>query len=225
MTVYSRAAWGARPARLGPGPLSAREVVGFVFHWPAMAKPVRGFKAVAAALRAWQDYHMDDHGWSDIAYQVAVDQDGNRWILRGLDTQSAANGDEDLNDELGAILLILAPGEEPSDAMIREVRRVVADHRRLFPNSDVLIGHNEVRPEGTACPGPIVQRHLEKGTFEPAAAPAPRDLLRIELQASIEATKAVKARAKSPRRPRIAFQANRALKSLRKARDINNDKA
>lgn len=221
MTVYSRADWGSRPARSGPGPLAAREVVGLVFHWPAMSKAVRGFQAVAAALRAWQAYHMDTHGWSDIAYQVAVDQDGNRYILRGLDTQSAANGNEDLNDELGAILLVLAPGEEPSDAMIKEVRRVVVDHRRLFPRSQDLLGHNEVRPEGTACPGPIVMRHLDAGTFEPAAAPAPRDLLRIELHAAIEATKAVKQRAKSPRRPRIAFQANLALKSLRKARDTN----
>lgn len=221
MTVYSRTDWGARPARSGPGPLAAREVVGLVFHWPAMAKPVRGFKAVAAALRAWQAYHMDTHGWSDIAYQVAVDQDGNRYILRGLDRQSAANGNEDLNDELGAILLVLAPGEEPSDAMIVEVRQVVADHRRLFPDSRDLLGHNEVRPEGTACPGPIVMRHLDAGTFEPAAAPAPRDLLRIELQAAIESVKAVRRRSKSPRRPRIFFQADRALKSLRKAREID----
>jgi hypothetical protein len=225
MTVYSRADWGARPARPGPGPLVAREVVGIVFHWPAMAKPVRGFKAVAASLRGWQNYHMDDHGWSDIAYQVAVDQDGNRYILRGLDTQSAANGDEDLNDELGAILLVLAPGEEPSDAMIREVRRVVTDHRRLFPNSDVLMGHNEVRPEGTACPGPIVQRHLERGTFEPAAGTAPRDLLKVEIAAAIAATKAVKRRAESPPRPKIAYRANQVLEVLREARDINNGKA
>lgn len=221
MTTYSRADIGLRPARSGPGPLAAREVVGLVFHWPAMSAPVRGVAAVCAALRGWQAYHMDGHGWSDIAYQVAVDQDGNRYILRGLDTQSAANGNEDLNDELGAILLVIAPGEEPSGAMIREVRRVVADHRRLFPNSKDLMGHNEVRPEPTACPGPIVQGHLDRGIFEPAAAPAPRDLLRIQLQAAIEATKAVRDRAKSPKLPRVLFQANESLAALRKARDLN----
>src|SRR3546814_16028092 len=86
MTTYSRADWGARPARSGPGPLAARDVVGLVFHWPAMSKPLRGFAAVSAALRSWQDYHMGK-GWSDIAYPVAVDQDGNRYILRGLDPQ------------------------------------------------------------------------------------------------------------------------------------------
>lgn len=169
MTTYNRADWQARPARPGPGLLYARDVVGLTFHWPAMQRPVRGFAAVAAALRAWQDYHMDRKGWSDIAYQVAVDQDGNRWELRGLDTQSAANGDKDVNNTLGAVLLILAPGEQPSRKMIREVRRVVRDHRDLFHRSRQLLGHNEVRPEATACPGPIVQAHLAAGTFEPVS--------------------------------------------------------
>jgi hypothetical protein len=219
VTVYSRADWGARPAKPGPGPLAALDVVGLVFHWPAMSNPVRGFKAVAAALRGWQAYHMDTHGWSDIAYQVAVDQDGNRYILRGLDTQSAANGDEDVNDELGAVLLILAPGEQPSPKMIVEVRRVVVDHRALFRNSRDLLGHNEVRPEPTACPGPIVQHHLEVGTFEPG--PSPRDLLRVDLASAIAATKAALRRAESPRRPRVMHQLEVSLKALRAARDLN----
>lgn len=216
MTTYSRADWGARPARSGPGPLDARKVIGLVFHWPAMSKSVRGFAAVAAALRAWQAYHMGK-GWSDIAYQVAVDQDGNRWILRGLDTQSAANGDADVNEEHGAILLILAPGEVPSAAMIREVQNVVRDHRRLFPNSHDLLGHDEVRAEATACPGPIVQGFLETGVFEPG--PTPRELLRADLNAAMAATK--DALAKVERRPRLRYQIERARKALSKARKIN----
>lgn len=222
MTTYSRADWGARPARSGPGPLAARDVIGLVFHWPAMTKAVRGFKAVAAALRAWQDYHMDDHGWSDIAYQVAVDQDGNRYILRGLDVQSAANGDADVNDEFGAVLLILAPGEEPSPEMIAEVRQVVVDHRRLFPQSDALLGHNEVREEGTACPGPIVQRHLEAGTFEPQSQPTPSELVRADLNAAMASVKEVLANVKG--RPKLKFNVERVRKALSKARKINRAK-
>lgn len=167
MTTYSRADWGARAPRPGPGLLDAADVTGLVFHWPAMSRPVRGFDNVAAALRGWQAYHMDSRGYSDIAYQVAIDQDGNRYVLRGLRVQSGANGDTDVNDEFGAVLLILAPGEKPSAAMVREVRRVVIRHRALFPLSRDLLGHNEVRPEPTACPGPIVSEHLARGTFEP----------------------------------------------------------
>ena len=216
MTTYSRADWGARPARSGPGPLDARDVIGLVFHWPAMSKPVRGFPAVAAALRSWQDYHMSK-GWSDIAYQVAVDQDGNRYTLRGLDGQSGANGDEDVNRRYGAVLLILAPGEQPTDAMLREVHAVVRDHRRLFPKSRLLVGHNDVRPEATACPGPAVTRLLSEGAFEPG--PTPSELLRADLNAAMAATK--NALAKSSGRPRLRFNLEVARKALSKARRIN----
>jgi hypothetical protein len=216
MSTYSRADWGAAPARSGPGPLSALDVVGLVFHWPAMSKPIRGFAAVAAALRSWQAYHMGK-GWSDIAYQEAYDQDGNVYILRGLDTQSAANGDADVNDDFGAVLLILAPGEEPSAKMVATIRRRVAEHRRLFPRSRALLGHNEVRAEGTACPGPLVQQHLVSGTFEPGL--DPRALMRADLNAAMAPVK--RALEKAVGRPRMRYQLERARVALSRARKIN----
>lgn len=186
MTTFTRAQWGARPAKPGPGLLYAADVIGIVLHWPAMKTPIRGVDAVMRALRAWQAYHMDTRGWSDIAYQVAVDQDGNRYLLRGLDVQSAANGDTDVNDKYGAVLLILAPGEQPSPAMVAEVRRVVADHRGLFRHSKLILGHSQVRPEPTACPGPIVQDHIAAGTFEPVL---PRPPIRRTLRKVTAAVK------------------------------------
>lgn len=133
-----------------------------VIHWPAMSKPLRGIKAVSAALRGWQAFHMDDRGWSDIAYQEAIDQDGNTYVLRGLWKQSAANGDTDVNEENGAILLVLAPGEEPTANMLAALRRRIDRHRGVFHHSDRVYGHNDVRPEGTACPGKIVQDLIDR---------------------------------------------------------------
>lgn len=213
MTTYTRAQWGARPARPGPGPLYGADVIGMVVHWPAMTAPIRGVAAVMRALRSWQAYHMDDRGWSDIAYQVAVDQDGNRYLLRGLDTQSAANGDTDVNDEYGAILLVLAPGEQPSPAMVAEVRRVMVDHRRLFPRSTLILGHSQVRPEPTQCPGPVVLDHIALGAFEPVPPRPPirRTLRKVTIavkQATAdgytgvaEALKRVHARARGKHQP------------------------
>ena len=167
MTIISRAEWGARQAHGGPGPLDPAQVIGLAFHWPAMSKPIRGTANVARALRGWQAYHMDGRGWSDIAYQVAVDQDGDEYELRGLRTQSGANGDTDVNERFGAVLLILAPGEKPSKAMVATVRRIVGRHREFFPKSRALVGHGEIRPGGTACPGPEVEAALKRGDFEP----------------------------------------------------------
>lgn len=167
MARYSRSDWGAHPARGGPGPLWPSRVEGIALHWPAMSKPLATVAAVMAALRSWQTYHMGTLGWSDIGYQVAVDQAGNRYDLRGLATQSGANGDEDVNERFGACLLILAPGEQPSAEMVAEVRSVVTDHRTLFPRSTKIVGHSDIRPEPTACPGPAALAAIRAGRFEP----------------------------------------------------------
>lgn len=167
MTYYFRRSWKARPPRTRSA-MAADDVRGIAFHWPAMTKPIRGVEAVKAALRGWQDYHMDNNGWSDIAYQEAFDQDGNVYRLRGVKTRSAANGSTDVNRAYGAFLLILAPGEKPSPAMVASVRRRVARHRVLFPRSKQLVGHGEIRPSGpTECPGPAVRTCLDTGVFEP----------------------------------------------------------
>lgn len=165
MPTITRAQWGAKPTPAAD-PLSALEVVGIAVHWPAMTQSLRGVPAVSAALRSWQSYHLSK-GWRDIAYQVAVDQDGNRYDLRGLDGQSAANGDQDVNRRYGAVLAVLAPGEAPTPAMLDELRRVVADHRRLFPKSTRIVGHQDIRPEPTACPGPLMEAIVNSGLLEP----------------------------------------------------------
>lgn len=167
MTYINRRAWGAQAARSGPGLLDPDDVVGIALHWPAMGRPLRDPRAVRASLRAWQRFHMDTNGWSDIAYQEAIDQAGNVYRLRGLRKMSAANGSLTVNRRYGALLLILAPGEEPTAAMIAAVRRRIRRHRRLFPNSRRIVGHADIRPTPTACPGPIVRAAIAAGAFTP----------------------------------------------------------
>lgn len=171
-----RSAWGAAPAKGGPGKLTPSRVDGVVIHWPGSGETdsfdSRG--EVAAALRGWQRFHQDTRGWSDIAYQVAVDQDGNAWTLRGLYTQSGANGDNALNERYGAILLVLVTGEEPSEAMKATTRAVVADFRRIYGEDAALIlPHSKVRPEPTDCPGDHARAAIARGDFEPWAHPDP----------------------------------------------------
>lgn len=170
MVVYlPRSAWGARAPRSGPGGLLASRVSGVAIHWPGTGstRPIHSQSAVASALRGWQAFHMDSRGWSDIAYQVAVDQAGRAWTLRGLRTQSGANGNLTLNQQYGAILLVLVTGEQPSSAMKATVRGVVADFRRSFPRGTRIVAHSAIRPGGTDCPGPAARAAIARGDFTP----------------------------------------------------------
>lgn len=170
-----RSAWGARAPRSGPGNLTVSRVEGAVIHWPGTGSTsvIHTKAAVASALRGWQDYHMDDHGWSDIAYQVAVDQAGRAWNLRGLRTQSGANGNNDLNERYGAVLLVLVTGEEPTADMKATVREVLADFRRIYPKGTAIKPHSAVRPDGTDCPGDAARAAIKRGDFTPGVVPTP----------------------------------------------------
>ncbi len=190
MTYYTREQWAARDANGGPGPLDLDGVEGIALHWPAMTAPLTTVEAVKAALRAWQKFHIDTRGWSDIAYQEGVDQKGNAYQLRGLPIQSGANGDTDVNERFGALLLILAPGELPSELMVATVKSRIAKHRELFPKSELIVGHGEIRPGGTQCPGPLVQEAIDAGLFEPdPTGPSPRQQLRRSITKDIKTAK------------------------------------
>ena len=164
---FNRKKWGARPARPGPGKLDRAKVDGIALHWPGHAKPLTSVEDVKAALRGWQDYHMDDRGWSDIAYQEAIDQAGNVYRLRGRRRQPGANGDTDTNTRYGALLLVVATGETPSKALIKATRRRIKRHRRLFPNSGAVVGHGDIRPDPTECPGARIRALINDGAFTP----------------------------------------------------------
>lgn len=179
VTYLPRSAWRARASRGGVA-LSPSVVQGEALHWPGMAKPINaagaaGQARVASALRGWQNYHMDGRGWSDIAYQIAIDQAGRAWTLRGLNIRSGANGDAHVNLLYGAFLLVLAPGEKPSAAMIATTKGVITDFRKRFPKARAKpYGHRDVRAAGTDCPGPLAYAAIQAGTFTPTAATAPK---------------------------------------------------
>lgn len=167
----SRAEWGARPPE-GRRLLVPSEVENVAIHWPGSsgiidARGDIGFRRICSALRGWQNYHMDGRGWSDIAYQVAVDNVGRPYDLRGIRVQSGANGNQDVNERFGAILVILGPGERPTEAMCNTVGAVMTDYRKVFsrvPRRPTK--HSSVRPAGTTCPGPFATEAIAGGDFD-----------------------------------------------------------
>jgi hypothetical protein len=163
-----------------PALLSPSRVAGVGIHWLGPAAPARVFhgeeKAIALFLRGIRRFHMSK-GWSDIAYQFAVDNEGRRWELRGWRRQSAANGDRHVNETHGAIVALLGLGQTASPAMLDGLRDAVADFRQQYPGARAIKTHNQLRPDPTSCPGPQLTRLVKAGQLDPSrrlpARPAP----------------------------------------------------
>lgn len=166
-TLLPRRAWTSEPAA-APALLVPSEVRGLAVHWdgpPVPAAVERADRdAVALFLRGVRRFHMaPPRGWSDIAYQFAVDQAGRRWELRGWTRRSGANGDTDPNRHYGAVVALIGEGQTPTPAMLAGLADARADFRRHYPRATALRTHNDVRPDPTACPGPDLTRWVRAG--------------------------------------------------------------
>lgn len=177
MTYNDRASTGMGP-RKGGSRFVASQVKGVAVHWngpPVGAGASRGERdAVRSYLRGIQRFHQVDRGWSDVAYNFAVDNAGNVWELRGLDYRSAANGDTVPNQQYVAILCVIGQGQKPTPAMYDGLRTTVKRIRAKYPKATLIKTHNQVRPHPTECPGPDVSAAIRRGDLEPGKAPKPK---------------------------------------------------
>lgn len=169
-----RTAWTSTPAE-SPGTLD--RPAGLAVHWIGPAVPAAVERAerasVARFLEGIRRYHVNTHGWSDIAYQYAVDQAGRRWRCRGWHLRSAANGSTAANARWGAVVALIGQGQHPTDAMLRGLAEARQDFRAAHPTGTRLATHNDVRPEPTACPGPDLTSWVHHGGHAPQL-PEPR---------------------------------------------------
>lgn len=167
MTVHPPADWGMRAPTRPLLPLDPARVRGIAVHWPGHKPGTSTIVDVPRALQAYQRQHVDANGWAAIAYSEAVDQRGERWVLRGLHNRTAANGTNAANTSHAAVLALLVPGEQPTDAMLAALRNVVRDLREQFPGATRIDTHRTVRGGGTECPGPILSDLVARGVLDP----------------------------------------------------------
>ena len=141
----------------------AAQINGVALHHPGTPGTI-GIEteaATAARLEGYRRQHVNVNGWKDIAYNVAVDQRGNVWSLRGVSRQSGANGTTSANRSRGAILLLIGNNEAPSQAMIDAVLYAVRLWDARYPGVKYVNPHSKF--VSTACPGKPVRRLLNDG--------------------------------------------------------------
>jgi hypothetical protein len=176
VVVYlPRSAWTSVPKPAALMPLFPGEVDGDAQHWPGIDPGVspdykfagRSQKQIATYLEGIRRYHTGVRGWQDIAYLQAIDPAGRVWDLRGMEHRSAANGDTGPNRNYGATLWLVGPNEEPTDAQVAAYQTWrVEKWLRRYPDAVQVKRHSDVRPDGTACPGPHVGALVTSGTLE-----------------------------------------------------------
>lgn len=141
----------------------AAELVGVALHYPGTPGTIgtESEAATAARLEGYRRQHVNRNVWKDIAYNVAVDQRGNIWTLRGVSRQAGANGTTAANRSRGAVLLLIGNSEAPSPAMIDAVLYAVRLWDVRYPGVKYVNPHS--RFVSTACPGSAVRRLLNDG--------------------------------------------------------------
>ena len=164
--IHSRADWGAQPpkraSKLDPSRIGIVDV-----HWPgSKGHLARDRAGVAKALRDWQSFHMGKppkgRGWSDIAYNIAVDLSGEVWELRGWD---AVDGGVASRSDDVTILLVMGDQDQMTDAMKTSVLWAMGEFERRLGRKLRRTHHGALTQ--TDCPGP------EATAWSRAGFPAP----------------------------------------------------
>lgn len=175
MTVWhERASIGLRDARSKTN--YKKTPKGLAFHWEGSnVKQEGGIEASKDVIKSIQRSHMNNsrEGYVDIAYNFAVDYLGNVFELRGWNTQGAANGTNDGNQNYVSVVYLGDPNDPLTDAAKQAFKsiRTEADKRGIG---------KENRPhssfKATSCPGDEIRAYistLSGGESVPSAPPRP----------------------------------------------------
>lgn len=169
-TIHPRSAWTS-VAPTGITRVSWPSIKIVNIHWPARTGTIaRDRTSIVRALEAWRRFHMSDRGWRDIAYNVAVDLNGDVWILRGWDVQDG--GVAGRSDDV-TILLVMGTGDKMTDAMKRSTLWAMREFERRKGGQLVRSYHGAL--QSTSCPGPEATAWAKAGFPAPAPTTTPEE--------------------------------------------------
>lgn len=123
---------------------------GIVVHWGGPGQNLGSHSRCEQIWRGWQNYHMDTHGWVDIAYTAAFCNHGYVLAGRGYGTRTAANGTNHGNQNYYAFVWIGGSGNSIASKAISALEWLINDARSKGTGKRVR-PHKEFT--GSSCPG------------------------------------------------------------------------
>jgi hypothetical protein len=160
----TRADWGARPPRSVSRSIQPQRG-GVTFHYGGPAQRLRGQPHAACVRRwkAWQEFHMKERGWSDLAYTGGVCDHGYAFAGRGAGIRTAANGTNAGNLTHYAICWLGGEGETPTAEALAAFGWWVNELRANGGAGPAVNTHSDHK--STACAGDAIRRALRAGTI------------------------------------------------------------
>lgn len=174
MAYYPRSSWTSAPKRAVKLAGTGRTQTHIYIHYPGQGSAIGRASAAAtmSRLRSYLRLHTTaPRNWADIAYNLAVDQSGNVWELRGIDRQCGGNGGTTSNRHGQAILVLVGNNETPTAECIAGIKDAIRRIRAQHPKATTIRGHQQSPDASTACPGAKLMGLVRSGALEPDAAP------------------------------------------------------
>lgn len=124
---------------------------GVAGHYAGPAQNVDGHDDCLRLWRGYQVYHMDTHGWVDIAYTLGVCDHGYILAGRGAGVRTAANGTNIGNQNYYAVCWIGGKGETPTQDAVDAFWAAVRMLREQGEAGNKVVRHSYFK--STSCPG------------------------------------------------------------------------
>lgn len=167
MKFVSRSQWGARPPTGNYSSINSTVTTG---HWEGPHMGSFPHDSCATKVRGIQAYHMDQNGWTDIAYNGLACPHGYVFEGRGPQHRSAANGTDYANGTSAVICYIGGEG----DPFTPEGQQAMSDGAGWL-GDPMFKGHRDWY--NTACPGDVIYGWITSGAHVPEPPkPQPKDL-------------------------------------------------
>lgn len=147
---------------------------GSTLHWGGPGSTIHNHDVCRRIWVGWQNYHMDTHGWADIAYTAGFCEHG--WVLpgRGWGVRTAAQGSNDGNNISYAFVHLNPAGGGLSTAAMEAAAWLVKQARDKGHAGMRVWAHRNWH--STDCPGDKLTRFAAtlSGEYIPTpSAPAP----------------------------------------------------
>lgn len=160
--------WPASAAR--PQPITPR---GVKVHYVGASAYEGGHDGCVSYWTDIREMHLanKEENYSDVAYNLAVCQHGYVLEGRGAGRQTGANGNQELNRNHYAIVVLIGGDTEPSPEAVGALKEAI-QYLRLRGAGNEIKGHRD--GFATSCPGAPLYNLVKTGALEPGGSgPAP----------------------------------------------------